>query len=286
MAGQVSFSGRQSPIIRIVKCDKRIQLMRCPKCGYISFDYLDECLKCKKNIKAATSKLQGTVFNVAAPLFLKVQSEEYQVPEDPVDLFADEPLSETDQYLDEDLEILVDPDEDGFADEDREFADEDDGPGPDDEESDEEDREIEIDLSQFEDAAGPGGAVGEAEPESDMDSRLKLDMPEELADISDLAPPARKVEPEKAEVKPEPKVDREEPELSLDDLDFDLDVDGITGTMSSLDSEKPLSLDEIDFADTIPGPESPKGRKDGKLSMDDDLDFELDLGGLSIHKDD
>ena len=34
--------------------------MRCPKCGYISFDHLEQCLKCKKNIKAVSDNMHGT----------------------------------------------------------------------------------------------------------------------------------------------------------------------------------------------------------------------------------
>ena len=254
--------------------------MRCPKCGYISFDYLDECLKCKKNIKAATTKLQGTVYKVAAPVFLNIQSEEeYAGPSgEPVDLFGDELTAEADEYVDEDLEILVDS-----QDENQEEAGADlslgENEDPDlkvDAEAEEEEG-IEIDLSQFEDAAEPELAVESADSTVDLDDSLEIEMPEELADISDLAPPAAK----SAE-----KVEQPEPELSLDDLDFDLDVEGITGSKSSLDSEKPLSLDEIDFADTLSGSDSAETRKGASLSMDDDLDFELDLGGLSIHKND
>ena len=49
--------------------------MRCPKCGYISFDLVDECLKCKKNIKSASEVLQGSVLNVSPPSFLKFRGD-------------------------------------------------------------------------------------------------------------------------------------------------------------------------------------------------------------------
>ncbi len=44
--------------------------MRCPKCGFISFDHIDSCLKCTKDIKETSTDLQGTTFNVASPAFL------------------------------------------------------------------------------------------------------------------------------------------------------------------------------------------------------------------------
>ena len=46
--------------------------MRCPKCGYISFDHLETCRKCNKTIGDAAGDLQGTAFDSAAPPFLQV----------------------------------------------------------------------------------------------------------------------------------------------------------------------------------------------------------------------
>jgi hypothetical protein len=44
--------------------------MRCPKCGYISFDLVEKCVKCRKNISGAAVELQGTVASVPPPVFL------------------------------------------------------------------------------------------------------------------------------------------------------------------------------------------------------------------------
>lgn len=44
--------------------------MRCPKCGYISYDRLERCAKCKSDLTAISQKLQGTTLNVEAPSFL------------------------------------------------------------------------------------------------------------------------------------------------------------------------------------------------------------------------
>ena len=46
--------------------------MRCPKCGYITFDHLETCTKCGKNIAAESAKLSGTVFKARVPLFLRL----------------------------------------------------------------------------------------------------------------------------------------------------------------------------------------------------------------------
>ena len=46
--------------------------MRCPKCGFISFDNLENCLKCNKDISDATRAFQGSTLKVATPSFLKI----------------------------------------------------------------------------------------------------------------------------------------------------------------------------------------------------------------------
>ncbi len=47
--------------------------MRCPKCGYISFDTLGSCKKCKKNISELVEEFEGTVFESPAPVFLHIE---------------------------------------------------------------------------------------------------------------------------------------------------------------------------------------------------------------------
>lgn len=44
--------------------------MRCPKCGYISFDRQKSCGKCSNDLTAVAEQLQGTVGKSAAPFFL------------------------------------------------------------------------------------------------------------------------------------------------------------------------------------------------------------------------
>jgi hypothetical protein len=51
--------------------------MRCPKCGFISFDNLTACAKCGKDIADVASELQGTSIKVEAPMFLSTALASY-----------------------------------------------------------------------------------------------------------------------------------------------------------------------------------------------------------------
>jgi hypothetical protein len=51
------------------------KIMRCPKCGYISFDHLETCKKCHKPIGALTSEINGTIYEAMAPAFLTFTAE-------------------------------------------------------------------------------------------------------------------------------------------------------------------------------------------------------------------
>lgn len=46
--------------------------MRCPKCGYTSFDHLETCKKCQKPLGPAVDEINGTTYEAVAPLFLKI----------------------------------------------------------------------------------------------------------------------------------------------------------------------------------------------------------------------
>lgn len=45
--------------------------MRCPKCGFVSYDLAETCGKCGKNISGASTELHGTVASVGPPAFLR-----------------------------------------------------------------------------------------------------------------------------------------------------------------------------------------------------------------------
>jgi len=50
----------------------KAKIMRCPKCGYISFDHLETCKKCHKSLGSTATAVKGTVYDFAPPLFLTV----------------------------------------------------------------------------------------------------------------------------------------------------------------------------------------------------------------------
>lgn len=252
--------------------------MRCPKCGYISFDHLDTCLKCNKEISKAADALKGTVFNVAAPNFLKVNiqpQEEYNSTADAD--FDDDIVMEA---IDPDLDILLDDDgnaEDNLdeisalAGDDDTFtlSDEDDDDG------------IAIDFNQFEDAELD---------DSDASPEINMDMPEELADLSDLDQPSAPAAPSLDD----------DAQFDLDLGDFDTDLGELGGEEESPAptpspaEEETISFDDFDLSleddsqeEDAPAGVSPAAESPAVVSSnddDDDLDISLDLGGLSLDK--
>jgi len=261
--------------------------MRCPKCGYISFDHLDKCRNCNKNIETISAGLFGSTYNIEAPTFLKFNREQREEPSAEMGLSDERPFIADDEYVDDELAILV---EEGDAEEEGEINFTGDKPAgvafSDVKEQD--DGEIEIDFSQFEDTDEQANIFGEAESEQEQAKRdsLKIDIPPALSDISDLAPPAKSIEKD-AEFSGAP-ADPDFSDLDLDDLSFDLGLDGLDDTEKktpAVPEGNALSLDELDFANTLAGSDLDTREKKEDLDLDLDLDFDLDLGGLSIHKD-
>jgi len=292
--------------------------MRCPKCGFISFDQLPKCVKCGKNFSGITELVHGTAFSVTAPLYLKIQ-EVAETKAFGEDIKISDEVIEGFEVQDPDLEILFEDEAAGSAVEQPSLQMDavDDAAMKDEIEvslesgRDEEEGEIAIDLSQFHnDLEGPdlSGAVAAAAGEG----KIGRGLPEELSDISDLAPPSRATRPPAAA-----KAD--------DDLDFSLDLDlddlGIGPTPpgspskvassaampsdDAFDFSLDLGLDDLDdsLGSTgrktspagdivlpgfdLPAPGKPKGQ--GRKTVADDsepeLDFDLDLGELTLDKD-
>jgi hypothetical protein len=268
--------------------------MRCPKCGYISFDHLATCLNCSKDLSELSSTAHGTTYHAEAPTFLKfpekgalreevedieMMPEELDDEFDVVDPDLDVLTKEEDQEIEFNPEgsLLEEGDDEGYS----IALDEED-------EEESEDKEIEIDLSQFEDAATEEAGAGEKE------EKFTMDLPDELADLSDLAPP-----PLPEEKMPAGGVEKEtNKEMELGMLDINLDLDDESDF--SLTSEEKegsgksfpeLSLDDIDFSDTAkseqppsqtPAKPAPAAAKTDEADMDADLNFDLDLGGLTL----
>ncbi|MGW8194619.1 MAG: hypothetical protein ACWGOX_10175 [Desulforhopalus sp.] len=270
--------------------------MRCPKCGYISFDHLAVCLKCNKSIDTGSSSLNGHVMNIKVPSFLELYLQKSVEPAAERELGEDEILLD-EEFVDEDLDILVEDEGPGVAAEsgleDKELGDFELPEGSinfdSDEPADDESREIEIDLSQFDNAVETEKSVENETVSSGGDSEepsIDIDFPEELADISDLAPPAK--EPRQTAQGLEGSSDEDFPDLDLGDLDFDLELEDLETSSASGpagEGEPALSLDDIEFPETLDPGSAKKKQSNPGQENDDDLNIELDLGGLSIHKD-
>ena len=236
--------------------------MRCPKCGYISFDHAESCSKCKKDISGST-EVEGTTYQASAPSFLKIPGT------------SSIPVAETDDS-DASTEIAFDGgDEFDFSDPDLEVL------VADDEQDeiavgDEGEEVVAFEEAELGDAEGDfqiesddEGVAFDFELEGDDDEPIAaptLDVPDALADISDLAPPEPAASPAVNDAM----------SLSLDDevsLDEDLDLDGLDldlglgGDTPVAGEDLSLSLDDISL---------PTGDADGM----GDLSMNLDLGGL------
>lgn len=262
--------------------------MRCPKCGYISFDHLAECLKCNKNITEISSNLYGSTYNIEAPAFLHLDKMQKEKTPERMDLSGESFATGDDEYVDEELEILVEEEPDievgiGFVEDehvDLELS------------GDKEaDAEIEIDFSQFEAAEELKADLFDTDEVEEKEQQeqvaqpsLAIEMPDELSDISDLAaPPEKSIEEDVPS--PGKQIDSDFADLDLDDLNFDLDlgvVDKEPASKPEVPEEAVLTLDEIDFTETLAESNSETSKKSEAMDMDLDLDFDLDLGELSI----
>ena len=273
--------------------------MRCPKCGFISFDHLDTCLKCNKEFKDIPGLVQGTVFKVQAPSFLKIQLEPEKKSFGDIEIDSDVADAEF-ELQDPDLEILLDEEgqEESLrgATPDMQISQEEDNPEISvsedfelslDTAKEEEVEGISIDLGQFkhdvdDNAAGFDDFFGEKKEEE----KTQLDFSGELADISDLSPPHQRVAP--------PVSPASVGTGAIDDFNLSLDLgfDDLDKEMPAPPKEKKtavkaatLSLDDIDLSPITKQERPAQKAAPGSMDMDEDLNFDLDLGGLSIHKD-
>ncbi len=262
--------------------------MRCPKCGYISFDHIDACLKCNKNISKVSSKVEGTTYNVAAPSFLKFTPSSASQAEEKSEISFDTASADYD-IVDPDLDVLADDNEmeESSADASISFGDEFEGL---DSLAEDDNFELEtdelvgeedagIDLGQFEDAF-------EEQEAAPLEDDVALNMPDELADLSDLEAPPEEPEPMPEDL-PEPASEKDE----LGDFSLNLDLDELGDDFSLTEKEETgaaeealgdLSLDDLGL--TEEEKEEPVEVDTGDMDMDADLDFDLDLGGISLDK--
>jgi hypothetical protein len=270
--------------------------MRCPKCGYISFDNLESCLKCNKDISDATRAFQGSTLKVTTPSFLKIS-----VPdENDRQIEGAAEVGGEIEFADPDLEILIDDDDDqggidfeldadepdddlplaGDFDEAATFGDDGDG-----------DTDLSADLGQFEDVPEDDTFsfedFEEETEEPEETDQTAMDLPEELNDISDLLPPDSSTDEEPVAGQIE-EVDQAElvaaatesaDNVSLADPEGDLDFSNLDFDLSG--SEEAAADQENSAEQAEPEEASPASAVD----MDEELDFDLDLGGLTIKAD-
>lgn len=266
--------------------------MRCAKCGYISFDHLDSCPKCHKTMDHG--QIKGTTYPVAPPLFFQpVQRDEVDVSEDEIvdildpdlDLFADDGTDVVDfdesQAVEQDIVMKADVQATGDEispglDFEKAFAAEaykaDLEPG---------EKEFTLDTSGFEEEQLS------VQPEQGMRS-VSLEIPDELADISDLAPPAvAGLTQDPWATAPGGGLGSIEDALNLDDLNLD-DL-GLDELKLSFEDKKDealpssgkqedkgyLSLDDIDLSGVL---ETPSPQTQNRSAHDDNLEFDFDLG--------
>lgn len=256
--------------------------MRCPKCGFISFDQLANCVKCNKSFNDLKVVVQGTAYSVAAPAFLKIhtEKEEKSFGED---IQISDAAAEEFEVQDPDLDILFDGDDGGDGQESSlRLENESDAAtlGEDFEMAFEPDKEeeegIAMDLGQFQDRFDDDLGSHDSQPRQQQ--KMSLDLPEELADISDLAPPQKTAIPPAAKV-------------LEDDFDFSLDLDtdepkGKGGAAAKPAARKEsFDLDEFDLSADVPPKKAAHKPAAKDSDMDGELDFELDLGDLSLDKD-
>lgn len=163
--------------------------MRCTKCGYISFDHLENCRKCRKPINDADAGLNGTVFEAEAPAFLK-----FALPDQADEVAVDDTFEDSFDEFGEPDDFLID--EEGNDDQDAVEL-EDIMIDPVEEEADD---EIILDLDALDDAAPSEefslNADAEEEIPEEENESPAIDFGD--LDISDLAPPEMKEDEKEA----------------------------------------------------------------------------------------
>jgi hypothetical protein len=225
--------------------------MRCPKCGFITFDHLETCTKCGKDISAVSEELSGTVFKAVPPVFLKYElhsSEEKTALSSTVDVDVEFSMEEEDLVVEEES---TDMSFDHMEEESDETASSEVEPVSDFDFQLDEDDTAQLDLSTDDD-------TNSLEPEG-----MQLDFNE--LDISDLGPP------ETAQETPSE-------ELTFETDDKVATVSGRTG--GNLED---LQTDDLDLGILSPQSSEKMSQKNLRPGVKTGTaldDFDIDLGEL------
>ncbi|MEA1933863.1 MAG: hypothetical protein U9N60_05465 [Thermodesulfobacteriota bacterium] len=243
--------------------------MRCPKCGFISFDHLTSCSKCGKELAETSDQLKGTSIKSHTSCFLdsvfEVESAELE----------NRAAGEADAYdADDSIELDVStegPDEDEIDLSGMEVDDEEEAAGiimPGMEEFSEEDEIPTISLNQFEDTdksdedASKGGIVFSLDESAlEIEKQNKEPADEAIAGIAPADGESSPAAEESPETTPLPKSDN----VPATDKDTGLDV------MSLVNDETGLDLSAFNG--------NPAGEMESEFEADEDDELD-DLEGI------
>ncbi len=222
--------------------------MRCPKCGYISFDHLESCKKCNKQVSDYSSEINGTTYDMESPSFLQFVVTEEE------DAFEEQPVEAIEEFIEE---------ADGVI----ELADFDDGPEPSGEPSIELD-EISLDIEdevvevvEDDDIVLNLDDLDDASPLEDFNIESSTDQDEQEInaspidfgdlDISDLTPPD--IDDKASDVEAAPAVEIVEEPVIEDESAVDAPPSVPEETISKKEGGQGLEdllLDELDLGST------------------------------------
>ena len=98
--------------------------MRCPKCGFISFDHVASCSKCGRDVSEVAAELQGTSIQTEMPMFLGTALAAYSEREETFEEHAMEAEADEgiDFSMDEELAMEETEEEIAAAEEDVDFS--------------------------------------------------------------------------------------------------------------------------------------------------------------------
>ena len=194
--------------------------MRCPKCGFISFDKISSCGKCSKPINLGKLNLNGMVHDVIPPNYLSGEHEEYEDS----DAGFDETVAVDDDFEnDSDLDFDQTTDEDFDLEQDDFTLDSDDN--------------MEMDLNEFEDTNETEDDFGGSELEADSnDIDLDISMDDDT-------------------ITPDFTLDSEDDSTGLGSLDLVMDDDLDQQSAPSIDTNMELEIEESPVKDELASPE-------------------------------
>lgn len=185
----------------------KAKIMRCPKCGFISFDHLEACKNCQKSLADLIATFSGTTYDATPPMFLTVPSTDRtpvssSAAPSEEDIFAAPAADEPVVNFDEDSEPVFSLDDDFTPEEPRkeiEFPDGADG--------------LLLDLDGLaEDTPEEEFTLHADEPAKEASPLPSMDFGD--LDISDLAPPTKET-PEPIQFEEPPVLSELEPVASL-----------------------------------------------------------------------